>query len=314
MNSRCNIKFSFSFSSVGFIFVIFWCCHSIPALGSEKEIEDTWQVFHDAGMRTWQKRLLPEFRNVADNQTKEVLDETSFRVVRFSDFNAFSNRKKMEVIIPIGLIVTLFNFADAYSLAWVKPECVEKFKKYPNTLVDVYYRKLRGESEVYFKDFAEICKISKREASALREDQDVYNMKVNIVVDSLAFIVAHEIGHLVLNHKSGHSLTRSLLQKQEYDADAFGAKLASKAGFQPQGALFTSFWIFGLLESEDGTNNRDNHPPVSCRVDKLINRDELIDFPGSLDGLKRMGFTKEGFMKSLNDIHNLCVNALGGNS
>jgi len=105
------------------------------AYGEQKTLEDTWKVYRDAGMRTWQKRLLPEFRKVSNSETQDRLDEISFRIIKYGDFNAFSNHEKMEILIPVGLIQSLQNISDAISLIWIKPKCADKYENYLNKLL-----------------------------------------------------------------------------------------------------------------------------------------------------------------------------------
>lgn len=119
----------------------------------------------------------------------------------------------------------------------------------------------------------------------------VYAKVVNAVSDdSLGFTMAHEMGHVVLGHinarfagmleasrKDGKHLSakdwatliayspavQTLEKQQELDADAFGARLSHKAGFN---------FVKGAKELFDlyGENPEDfSHPSESSRLDAL---------------------------------------------
>lgn len=57
----------------------------------------------------------------------------------------------------------------------------------------------------------------------------------NISADSLAYLIAHEIGHVVHGHQSPDKLQNSVISRQnEIEADVYGAQLATRAGYKPQ--------------------------------------------------------------------------------
>lgn len=80
--------------------------------------------------------------------------------------------------------------------------------------------------------------------------------------DALAYIIAHEIGHVALDHITSYKhLTPKQSHAQEHAADIYGVKLANRGGYDPKKA-FTSF------ERKQRTASL-THPDYETRVNKI---------------------------------------------
>ena len=55
--------------------------------------------------------------------------------------------------------------------------------------------------------------------------------------DEIAFVVAHEVAHSVLQHKPNQSLKRSESRKTELEADQLALELMAKAGYTPEAGI-----------------------------------------------------------------------------
>jgi Peptidase family M48 len=79
--------------------------------------------------------------------------------------------------------------------------------------------------------------------------------------DELAFVLAHEMGHLVL----GHSVFHGSIEK-ELDADSKGLEIMARAGYQPQGAIaILRRWAAFMPNAANGND----HPVVERRISRL---------------------------------------------
>lgn len=271
-----------------------------------RELERNFVVYRDAAVRTWQRRLLPEFMRVADDKTKALLEDVSFRVVRFSDFNAFSNYANKRITLPVGLLIIMDVLADGMMLTTQHPECRPQLEQLVRDVGDTYIQAVRGEGR-RLPDFLDTCRISVDEALRLRTDHDLYGLKATILVDSLALVVGHEIGHLVKHHGAYSEVSIQESQRQEYESDAFGFDLATRGDFVPMLGIATVFTVFGTIESATSQRGKASHPPVACRVHRLL---ELVMQDSRLDWkiVERQpgGTTRESFKKLSDELRDDC--------
>lgn len=281
------------------------------------EADNVFKIYRDATYKTWDTRIRDSFINVADDATKKEIPNR-IRVVRYADFNAFTNFSTHEIILPVGLISTLDFISDAAVITWVKPQCAEAFKKYYTFLAQTYaadYKSYENRTIYNAPDirFETQCHLSSAEANNIRNNEQYYNVRIELLIDSLASILGHEIGHLVLKHLPSSELSAHQSQAQEYAADDFGFKLAAKAGFQPISVLSTTFPLFADMEGDLSSTfaKLSSHPPAECRIKRQMKY--IIDFennaPGAKAGLQHIGMSEEQFNKLLTELENICTNA-----
>jgi len=274
-------------------------------LTATADIEKGFSTYQTAAIRTWRLLLKPKFIEVSKPKLRTQIEKVGFKVIRFSDFNAFANYSLYRVELPVGLLFTLDLVADAAILTWHQPQLVNKFKKYQLYLVGQYLSAVHG-NKVTVKDFPEFAGIPI--TVALRAREDNYNLKVALIEDSLALIVGHEIGHLVLNHLPSRDLAPKDSRQQEYEADAFGMKLAMDAGFTPIAGLTTAFTIFGLIEDGGGSHGpMATHPPIACRITPLYEvAFKQIDTKEARDGMKRFGASRDSMLREMAILREEC--------
>ncbi|MCW3058249.1 MAG: hypothetical protein JWQ02_70 [Capsulimonas sp.] len=95
--------------------------------------------------------------------------------------------------------------------------------------------------------------------------------------DALAFIMGHEIGHVLLHHVTANPerdktgfLTSTFTRQQEYDADALGMKLAMAGGFSFRSALLgPREFIRQGLEYSSFEGSGFDHPSWKDRIAAL---------------------------------------------
>jgi predicted Zn-dependent protease len=107
----------------------------------------------------------------------------------------------------------------------------------------------------------------------------------------LAFVLAHEFGHIVLGHHANaiSSLDSTELRERELAADLFGAKTLTRAGYSLSGAYLsiqrlTSIWDFYGNQSDSG------YPPAAERLmeiqSKIFDQSCLITGSCLMEGVE----------------------------
>ena len=88
--------------------------------------------------------------------------------------------------------------------------------------------------------------------------------------DTLAFVIAHELGHIALGHTDTATRAPDQSRQDEYDADDFGVDLAKRLGY-------TQARVFTFMHSKQGEYQRYNklssepdstHPNFDQRIDR----------------------------------------------
>ena len=89
--------------------------------------------------------------------------------------------------------------------------------------------------------------------------------------DCLAYVIAHEMGHLVINGRIGQKLGRYMnhvdSRKEEMAADVYGARLAHSLGYDPRKAFEMLSDEEKALKSDPGT-----HPSYSDRKSNVYQK------------------------------------------
>jgi len=131
-------------------------------------------------------------------------------------------------------------------------------------------------------------------------EADMYAHKQNsIIIDAVAVILGHEIGHLALEHKRYDQISPAESRKQEYAADKYGADLARKAGFRVIASYF--FFVRFAAAEELSSTKPNTHPSAICRAKKIL----IPEFERILAGTDaeskqaRADFQKNGSGKSM---------------
>jgi hypothetical protein len=110
-------------------------------------------------------------------------------------------------------------------------------------------------------------------AQVARWRQKHYGAINEIMIEALAFFLAHEMAHHLLDHSEIEILTADHARRsrdQEYAADSFAISLITKAGFNPIPALP----YFGFMAAYEGFATRAvlgaSHDPSLCRYLRFL--------------------------------------------
>ncbi len=93
-------------------------------------------------------------------------------------------------------------------------------------------------------------------------EAEVGDLFQKLLIDTMVFIVAHEMGHLFHNHQANVDAARSRLQESE--ADAFAVELMGRMGMPPVGISF-----YFTLATPFECPARSTHPLTGERVTRL---------------------------------------------
>ncbi len=79
--------------------------------------------------------------------------------------------------------------------------------------------------------------------------------------DALAYTIAHEMGHIVYQHKFGKNISVQTARQYELQADVYGARLAYKCGYDPRQA----YAEMDAAQKRAKSKPTDQHPDYQTR-------------------------------------------------
>jgi hypothetical protein len=270
----------------------------------------------DAVINSWNNLIHPKFIQAASSSDEEnAIRNTQLNIVGNQVINAWANGNT--ITLPMGMLVTLDTLADAEINANLDPAYAQFFNPYLRYLVRNYEDWMNGNGNA-IETFWVFAGISQAQEDAITSDPRYGDEKEGLMVNFLAFICGHEMGHIVLHHPTYDNETPAQARANEYAADKFGYELAERANFHPVLAL-TILAIFGVMENgalQPGALA--THPPAECRMAALlkIDYDKFLASPTAGSSLAQVGLTVDGMKQQMQQLENACATELandGGN-
>lgn len=190
-----------------------------------------------------------------------------------SDFNAFVNYREQNILIPTMWCVQTWMLIDAYVQLQGNPSLKEPTIRY---LAYLNQRQRKAQQENAFFDhipiqsFNEFANVAPKKMTKGEQNKQM-QVQETMMIDALAFVIGHEIGHLALRHKPSKHISARASRKQEHDADRFSAKLLKKAGASIIPSIFTLQRFFqNEAELKGLSSSSQSHPRAECRLERVV--------------------------------------------
>ncbi|MCA3034716.1 MAG: hypothetical protein ING33_05830, partial [Rhodocyclaceae bacterium] len=207
-----------------------------------------------------------------------------------ANFNAFADPEKKLVIIPVMLCIETWYWFDAMMYLRSDPRLQQKTLDYLQYLTKRQLGAIARATGFDDDQLMPFNEFANRKALDLPESelQRSIAAREKMMVETLAFIIGHEIAHLVLGHKPYGSIPPDESRKQELEADNFSVELIKKSGFSVLGAVpsIQRFLAKELLLRRAGGDAM-THPRAECRlVNILTSSGDIKDLLKSPDRVK----------------------------
>lgn len=134
------------------------------------------------------------------------------------------------VVMPILSLKALEDMATAY--AWVHKRGLRA------STIDLYYAMLRHRPQDRFPggrypDILTALGIPKN----ANDDKDVDRLSLSLRNEAIAFILGHELGHVLFRHKGYGEITRQQARDDEVQSDRFALDVMARSATPPLGAV-----------------------------------------------------------------------------
>lgn len=217
---------------------------------------------------------LGRYKPFVEKDAPYLFEKGAVRVRSFADFNAFADYSNRQIVLPAQFIVESAFYCDAFARASLDHSHMEGIKRYQDYLVRRSERARRagGVDNMLLRNYASF--IGESDEQHARVDSPELRARMGqCSYEALAFVLAHEIGHMALGHRSDNTITPKQSRAQERAADEFAISLTQKAGMETLvggGAILSRFAsseaVFGAADEASRT-----HPLTECRVYRFIN-------------------------------------------
>lgn len=232
-----------------------------------------------------------------------------------ADYNVFVNYRSRRVLIPISWCVQTFFMADAMVQYHFDPSLRPKLDRYISYLdrrqAKVAKNPIDNEGFKSFSHFGRIGAPSLTQEEAAKR----HNLIEDFMVEAMAFVLGHEIGHLVLNHVNHMEVAPARSREQEDEADAFAVKLVKGADMMILPAML-SLNRFMLAEAHySGSDpSRRTHPRAECRLEKVVYSSGELDMLFRIPNLRadferRSGYSVSEFRNLMRQLRRDCKNS-----
>ena len=147
------------------------------------------------------------------------------------NFYAYRNGRKAIVVMPVLSLKALEDLTTAY--AWAQ---VNGFRQ---STIDLYYAALRHRPISKFPDqkYTDVL-------TALGIPHDAYkqpgvdSLSLSLRNEAYAFIIAHELAHVLYRHKGYAEITKAQARADEVESDRFALDVLARTATPPLGAVF----------------------------------------------------------------------------
>lgn len=234
------------------------------------------QQIIDAGNRTV-TLLAEKFRPHIQPENHDLLMPGRILVATYADFGAFVDYQKRRITIPVALVAENLLQIQGGLLTLRDPQDSALRSKYARWLE--YLTKRSHEARVAARKAGpkapdNIPVQSFWSYAGLpppRWTDEEERIQQSAMVDAMALIIAHEIGHLALKHRPYQTIGPQQSQQQEHAADKFAVDLLRAADISVLPGLMMTFTRFALNEAlYDGLPpGSATHPSADCRFYRI---------------------------------------------
>lgn len=253
----------------------------LPTEKDRKIAEAIWKDRNNQSLSEIWERTTQNYREqlliglVNNAQLQKLVKETYLGVLPTGDVNAFAkyaeNGEKM-VILNEGLLHTIHYWSSFFlrtlddgndNFFWDDEKMRNDSLKW---IYHVWNNKNSPDIEV---------------PNIFPKTADSWKLAQVLTFSGIVFVIAHEFGHLLHDHK-GYSKDRLTNHQMEYDADKIGMEVALKYSIVrgtiafPDDTFYTKFMLFGPylvfnILALFGVNDSETHPSILNRLEKLNN-------------------------------------------
>jgi len=253
----------------------------------DAEARDLTAAYSAAELKKEGKRLETAVRNIYEIGVKPTLTDDELNKLSdvaffftepragdyFLNFYAASAQGQSAVVLPILSLKVLEDVATAY--AWLYAN------DYSLSTIDLYFAMLQHRDKEDFPGGEYPAPLDALGIPANAwDDPKVDKLSLALRNEAIAFILVHELGHILYEHRGYDEITREQAREDETQSDRFALDVLARSATPPLGAVmffqaqFYSLPMRGEYETpakwQDFLKERATHPLTEDRLKALV--------------------------------------------
>lgn len=221
---------------------------------------------------------IANFKPFLEKDFQYLADKGSVQIPMAANFNAYVDYENRIILIPAQFVFETSFLCEALARVSTEPKMMRAFKNYELYLLQrsAMARKKGGTDSEPTKNFSAFLNETDEQFSKANS-AEMRSRFIGCISNALAFTLAHEIGHLVLKHRSPSNITPKESRKQERDADEYSISLLHKADFKNISGAASVLHRFASSEVALGPIDREfrTHPLAECRIFRFANAEVM---------------------------------------
>ena len=196
-----------------------------------------------------------------------MADPTKFLVGAYHEFNGKFDPVRKEIHLPLGLWLETWLIVDAIADIYEQSDLAPKFGGYLQFLRACAKRIHATSLAQPLLTFRQWAKITPRITGTPAVETARKKIQLDMLKQATAFVIIHELAHLLMDHVASGDLTSADSYRQEFDADIRARRLMEVSGFDLIPAVSVIGRLAILQISDDNQLIRSNtHPHPVCRM------------------------------------------------
>lgn len=245
--------------------IFFYSVWAASSLAHAQDKEDAWLPYCKRAVALSATRIAPHLPEDIKHLSKKVV------VVPSADFNAAAFGGN--VFVSVGVCFELALIAEAWIYAYKTPEYLHHLQKYQMYLVSVRDRETQNPALVPLnrKNFGGF--VGKEFSPLAKEDLRIYEP---LVLDGLAWLLAHEFGHHSLGHTQTPPTSSANSKFRELKADDFAIDIFKKLSVEVGAGTGVLFQFLANSKAHPDYIKIGSHPRTECRLERLFRKLQYI--------------------------------------
>ena len=279
-----------------------------------QEAPTTEQIAISTGVQNFCSRTITKIRtDFSPNLAAypDIRDKENLVLLEpYLEFNAIARFRNKQITLTTGMCGQLWLIASAFAFAHEFPSLRPKIKEYIKHLRtnSSPLETSSGFHEIQLLTFPLYAQFPLSQVTT-EQYKHIDAFVAISMTDAIAFVLAHEIAHLALNHQL--TIPRAASRLQEYEADKFALELVEKSGFSGIGSIPS---LLAFLESEARQKrvSISSHPRPECRLNRILSRSGTMramirDKKQHAQFLEMTGMTVDAYRQFMDELRDDCI-------